>query len=37
VLAFEQGGYGSRINIRPFYVMLNGEWTIDYSEKEVGE
>jgi len=35
VLAFESGGYGSRVVVRPFRVLLIGEWTMDNSECEI--
>jgi len=35
VLVFESGGYGSRIIIRPFRVLLIGDWTMENDECEI--
>jgi len=35
VLVFESGGYGSRIIIRPFRVLLIGRWTVENDECEI--
>lgn len=35
VLACESGGYGRRINIRQFFVLLIGKWTMDNDECEI--
>lgn len=35
VLAFETGGYGKRVVIRQFFLLLIGEWTTDNDECEI--
>ncbi len=35
VLAVESGGYGTRVVIRPFVVLLIGEWTMENDECEI--
>ncbi len=35
VLAVESGGYGRRVRIREFRVLLVGRWTTDNSECEI--
>ena len=35
VLAFQQGGYGSRIRIAEFVVELKGKWTMSNSKCEI--